>query len=59
MEETRGLLRAYEEVTREMSADGLSAEESEKLSKRMDELQSAIEAKNGWWVRAGRRTGSS
>lgn len=46
--EIRGLLRDFEDVSKQMSAPDLSAEDSEKLSNRMDELQSAIEAKNGW-----------
>lgn len=48
--EIRGLLKEYEEVSGQLSAPDLTAEATEKLNTRMDELQAAIEAKNGWCV---------
>jgi hypothetical protein len=48
--ETRALLKEYEDVSKQMSAAGLSAEDQEKLSGRMDRLQTEIEAKSGWWA---------
>jgi len=46
--ETRGLLEEYADVSGSLGKADLTPEEQEKLSTRMDELQSAIEAKNGW-----------
>ena len=48
--EIRGLLKEFEEVSGQLGASGLTPEATEKLSARMDELQSAIEAKDGWCV---------
>lgn len=50
--EIHALLKEYEEVSGKLSAPDMTPEEQDKLSTRMDELQSAIEAKNGWYVRA-------
>lgn len=50
--EIRALLKEYEQVSGQLSAPDLTPEQTEKLSTRMDELQSAIEAKNGWCVPA-------
>ncbi len=46
--DTRGLLKEYEDVSGQVGKSDLAPEELEKLSTRMDELQSEIEAKNGW-----------
>ena len=50
--EIHALLKEYEEVSGKLSAPDMTPEDQDKLSTRMDELQSAIEAKNGWYVRA-------
>ena len=50
--EIHALLKEYEEVSGKLSVPDMTPEEQDKLSTRMDELQSAIEAKNGWYVRA-------
>lgn len=46
--ETRGLLKEYETVSASLGKPDLTSNEQETLNTRMDELQSEIEAKNGW-----------
>jgi energy-dependent translational throttle protein EttA len=43
-------MHEYEDVSKRLSAEGLSEEETGKLSARMDELQTTIDAKNGWEI---------
>ena len=43
------MIKEYEEASVKLGSvsDG---EEKDKLAAKMDELQNAIDAKNGWWV---------